>query len=567
MKLILTEYLASLKERGELDVIMPDLLSEIGFTVISRPSIGTKQYGVDVVAIGKDAKDVRCIYLISIKRGDLKRSGWDVGDQSLRTSLNQILDVYIPKLLPTRHKDLPVVVVICLGGDLHEGVRTDVEGYIDSHKGEQVSFEVWNGDMLAGMLLTGVLRENALPKTWRSDFRKSVALVDEPKVSFGHFCHFVVNIADTCKKTRPGRLTAIRQIYLGLWTLFVWAREADNTEAAYLCSEYAVLVGWSLMKDHISGTSKAARQLKQSIDRLIALHSLIADDYITRYVEPRAKILHGLTSAVPSHASLDVNLRLFDLVGRVGMRGLWQLHRLSCLDRSDNEQERELVREALQRTARLLTDMIQNNPILCAPIKDNQAIDINIACLFLGRLALTNVIQHWIGQITGTTVFAFRAHGQYPCIFDDYRDLVDHPRHDDAYRVEATAGSLLVPTLAVWAAITADSQSLGRLAEFASGLYSHSTLQLWYPGPDTEAHLYRGSANHGLAATGVEIQTACKDMLAPIRSECAATTTFSSLSAVECGIWPLVILASRCHRVPVAPHFWLLAVPFSDSAD
>ena len=158
MKLILTEYLASLKERGELDVIMPDLLSEIGFTVTSRPSIGTKQYGVDVVAIGKDAKDVRCIYLISIKPGDLKRSGWDVGDQSLRTSLNQILDVYIPKLLPTRYKDLPVVVVICLGGELHEGVRTDVEGYIDSHKSEQVSFEVWNGDMLAGMLLTGVLR-------------------------------------------------------------------------------------------------------------------------------------------------------------------------------------------------------------------------------------------------------------------------------------------------------------------------------------------------------------------------------------------------------------------------
>ena len=145
--------------------------------------------------------------------------------------------------------------------------------------------------------------------------------------------------------------------------------------------------------------------------------------------------------------------------------------------------------------------------------------------------------------------------------------LVDHPRHDDAYRVEATAGSLLVPTLAVWAAITADSQSLGRLAEFASGPYRHSTLQLWYPGPDSEAHLYGGSADHGLAATGVKIQSTCKDMLAPIRSECAATTTFSSLSAVEWGIWPLVIMASRCHRFPVAPHFWDLGTPCSDSAD
>ena len=567
MKLILTEYLASLKERGELDVIMPDLLSEIGFTVISRPSIGTKQYGVDVVAIGKGAKDVRCIYLISIKPGDLKRSGWDVGEQSLRTSLNQILDVYVPKLLPTRHKGLPVVVVICLGGELHEGVRTDVEGYIDSHECEQVSFEVWSGDMLAGMLLTGVLRENTLPKTWRSDFRKSVALVDEPEVSFKHFCHFVVNIVDTCKTTRPARLTAIRQIYLGLWTLFVWAREAENTEAAYLCSEYAVLVGWSLIKDNLASKSRAACQLKQSMDRLIELHSLIADDYVTRYIKPRAKTLHGLTSAVPSHASLDVNLRLFDLVGRVGMRGLWQLHVASRLDRGDDAQERALVQGALEGTAQLLTDMIQNNPILYTPIKDNQAIDINIACLFLERFALGHVIQHWIGKIARATVFAFRTHGQYPCVHDDYRDLVDHPRRDDEYRADATAGSLLVPTLAVWAAITADSETLGLLANFAGGPYSHSTLQLWYPGPDTEAHLYRGSTDHGLADPGIEIQLACKDMLSSIRSECVASTAFLSLSAVECGIWPLVILASRCHRVPVAPHFWRFVDPFSDGAD
>ena len=38
MKLIFVEYLASLRERGELDVIMPDLLSEVGFSVISRPA-------------------------------------------------------------------------------------------------------------------------------------------------------------------------------------------------------------------------------------------------------------------------------------------------------------------------------------------------------------------------------------------------------------------------------------------------------------------------------------------------------------------------------------------------
>ena len=48
MKLILKQYLSSLKERGELDAILPDLLSQLGLNVFSRPGRGTRQDGVDV---------------------------------------------------------------------------------------------------------------------------------------------------------------------------------------------------------------------------------------------------------------------------------------------------------------------------------------------------------------------------------------------------------------------------------------------------------------------------------------------------------------------------------------
>ena len=155
MKLIFTQYLASLKERDELDVIMPDLLSEIGLNVISRPARGTKQHGVDVAAVGTLHGGVRSLYLISIKPGDLRRSGWDTGAQSLRASLNQVRDVYIQSLRPKRYLHLPVVVVLCLGGDLHEDVRHDVEGYMAANTTHGIEFELWNGDGLAELLLTG----------------------------------------------------------------------------------------------------------------------------------------------------------------------------------------------------------------------------------------------------------------------------------------------------------------------------------------------------------------------------------------------------------------------------
>ena len=114
MKLVLAQYLASLKERHELDVIMPDLLSEIGLNVISRPTRGTRQYGVDVAAVGILPGSVRSLYLLSIKPGNLGRVGWDTGEQALRPSLNEIRDVYIEKHIPKSYKDLPVVVVLCL---------------------------------------------------------------------------------------------------------------------------------------------------------------------------------------------------------------------------------------------------------------------------------------------------------------------------------------------------------------------------------------------------------------------------------------------------------------------
>ena len=564
MKLIFREYLASLKERGELDVIMPDLLSELGFTVISRPAIGTKQYGVDVVAVGPDSDGNRAIHLISIKPGDLRRRDWDVGEQSLRTSLNQILDVYAEQHIPERYRALPVVVVLCLGGDLHEDVRADVEGYMTNNSEGHITFQLWNGDLLTGLMLSGILRENALPDSRRLDFRKAVALVDEPDVSFTHFCRFVTSIIKSCKKSRPARLTAIRQIYLGLWTLFVWARSANNIEAPYLSSERSILASWSLIKDHLTGNSKEARQINNTMLRLIDLHNLIADEYLTSYVLPRAETRHGLASAVPSRSSLDINLRLFDIVGRISTRGLWQLHLLNTFESKSKKDDAEVIKKNIQESAELLVQIIKNNRILFTPIKDSQAIDINSACLFLYKAGYGHVIPDWISRITAATIFAYNRHNKYPCIYNDYHDLVDHPKYSDQYRVESTAGSILVPTLAVWAAVTNDTKTLDGLSDFVTESYGHSTLQLWYPGPNTEEHLYLNSAAHGLASTDLSIERSCEAMLAPIKSECAVSTEFYSLSPLKFGLWPLLITASRHHRVPVPPHFWPFVNPPND---
>ena len=565
MKLVFAEYLAALREREELDLLMPDLLSEIGFTVLSRPAIGTKQYGVDVAAVGDPGDGIRRLYLLSIKPRDLRRSDWNNNEQSLRPSLDQIRDVYVEKLVPKRYRQIPIVIVLCIGGQVHEDVKVDVDGYTDTNETGRIKYEIWNGDYLAGLLLTGVLRENALPKGGRSNLRKSIALVDEPEAGFGHFCKFVSDIRNNCKPTRRGRLTAIRQIYVALWTVYVWARDAGNLEAAYQCSERSLLEAWPLIEGYLNGKSREAKQLGQTMQRLIGLHQTIGADFIGQSVEPRAKDIHALSSAVRSDSALDVNLRLFDVIGRVGTSGLWAQHVVSQMESGDDKEAPKQMRERLLDLAQLIADLVSNNPALNTPIKDSHAIDINIACLFLARVGCYDVVRVWVRQISNATIFAYKTDGSYPCIYDEYRKLVDHPIREDSYRLAATAGSILVPTLAVWAAITEDQETLKLLEEFAKDDYAHSNLQVWYPGGDTEENLYRGSANHGLCAHPIKITRSLEDMLGPMSDERKASTEFWSLSAVKRGIWPLIVVARLHHRVPVPPHFWPITRGAADS--
>ena len=250
----------------------------------------------------------------------------------------------------------------------------------------RIAFELWNGDRLADLLLTGILRENALLPTGRADLRKAIALVDEPEVGFAHYCRFLDGVVERCESSLAARLTAVRQAYLGLWTLYVWARETENIEAPYLCSERALLTCWDLAKTHLSGNSKDAHQLRESLDRILQLYDIVAGDFITRHVAPHANVRHGLAASVPSHAALDINLKLFDVLGRTAAYGLWQLYRYETFATRGIEPQAEDARTKVQGTAECINDMLQNNRVLCTPIKDNQAIDINITCILLDRV-------------------------------------------------------------------------------------------------------------------------------------------------------------------------------------
>lgn len=555
MKLIIKEYLAALKERGELDAMLPNLLSELGFNVYSRPDRGTRQFGVDIAAVGPSTDGERRVHLFSLKQGDLSRADWDGTPQALRSSLNEIRDVYIPTCIPAEYRDLGVTICIVCGGDIKEAVHQEVRGYIRANETPNVTYEEWNGDRLADLILQGVLREEMFPDPLRSHLRKAAAMVEEPDVSYQHFRGLVDAIVDRSASNQSAKISKIREINVCLWVLFIWGREANNVEAAYRASEYAILRAWDVLKGLLGTRKKASVDAGLAFNDLIELHFSIWDELAAKLL-PHVGKQHAISVAVGSFSSVDINLKLHEFAGRLAMRGLWHAWRSSAdllpqpLETAEDD--------PLHVVASQLFELIDNNPALQSPIADEQAIDIALALmLFATHGGFETVITSWTKALIARSRAAFYKHGAYPTYKSSYWDLVDHPSEKtDEYRKEATAGSILYPLLGLWAAGYGNREATELLAKFAEEKLEHCNFQLWFPNEESEAGLYKGGERHGDMLSDIPLDADGVETRQYVAGECDTNDNFAKLSAIDLGHWPIVLMACRHYRLPVPPQIW-----------
>lgn len=264
---------------------------------------------------------------------------------------------------------------------------------------------------------------------------------------------------------------------------------------------------------------------------------------------------------------MDVNLKLFDLLGRIAPRGLWLVWSEGL---SDFLPAPRLMWKdpRVNQLARAVCTLVGNNPALLTPIADEQAIDISLALMFLTAYGdADSEITAWLRGLADRTAWAFKLHSRYPCVHRDYGDLAEHPRErTNEYREDATAGSILYPVLAVWAAGLGDDEALRAIAEFKKECLSHCNFQLWVPDEDSEAYLYTGINQHGGTLNDIPVDEDPRTVLTYVAAECANDTHFSNLSAVALGHWPIVAMACRHHRLPVPPHLWTALFPKTGQA-
>ena len=107
MKLIVKDYLLCLREKDELDVILCDLCFQMGYTIMSVPKTGNRQYGVDI-----EARNDKEVLLFVVKQGDINRYVWDSDPNSVRQSMNEIKDNYLRSNLKLKRSVKSIKIIV-----------------------------------------------------------------------------------------------------------------------------------------------------------------------------------------------------------------------------------------------------------------------------------------------------------------------------------------------------------------------------------------------------------------------------------------------------------------------
>ena len=551
---IVREFFRGLRERDELDAIIPELLTAMGFEVLSRPMVGTRQYGSDVAAVGTDDDGARKLFLFSIKRGDLNRREWDGdSDQALRQSLNEIRDAYLAGVAP-KHRGLPVVVVITVGGIVLENTLPMVNGYMAAETRPGIEFRLWTGDTLTTKVVDGALREEVFPAELRTLLRRAAALVEEPDAAMVQFGRLVARIAND---DGQDALARVRTLYLALWILTVWGREAGNLDAPYRASEIVALRSWELLWGEIETDRGRKLAASHAMHEVVMLHLRIWHELYRDKILPHAGHQHALSFAVWSHESVDVNLALFETAGRIAMGGLWRL----WLDQAEGTAPgvADEPSPELTATAERLADMLVANPALFTPVTEAQGVDLALCLTLLAAVPSTrHEAATWVQQASRATRLCYARRNGYPFRVADYETLLRQtPGDDDEQWRDATAASIIQPILAAFAWGLSKKKIATEIDEFQRTELEHCNFQAWVVNDGTDAKLWQDGTLTGSSRGSLKIGVDAADLIVTLQSEIAGNTAHGELSAIKLDHWPMLMLACRVHRLPPPPQLWM----------
>lgn len=557
MKLILAQYLRTLKERDEFDRLLPDLLLAMGYVSVSKPQTGVRQYGVDLAAVGISPEDgVQELLLLVIKRGDIGRTDWDSGPQSVRQSLNDVLDVYLKTHVEPAHEQLRKRIVLATTGDLKQDTQLNWDSYTKENTA-RAFFNFWGGDQIAVLIEQYMLNERIFDAEDRANLRKSLALAGELDYDLRDLYKlFLRQLGVTVEGALSNQTTkhrdlikSLRVVNLAAQIFAHWSEGEGNLKQALVATERAML--WAWHRIHLEEESNRHRY-HQELAELWMGYNTAGKKYFEK-LQGHLYVQDGLSGYCRENA--EFSLVVFEQIGLLATIGLCR-----ALVMAD-EQMQQAGLQGLQDAAIVadaLASLLQNNPISGSPIFDGHVIDITLGLLLLHSTGYKLQAQNWLAELVKRIDYAFKIKRNFPICTDSTDDLVEATVFgDEELCTRLMRTSWLLPTLAAWAVILERDDLYAAIAKNSKTDYPEICLQLWHPTQDLPKHLYFHMAQYqcGESEAPINLPDTAEEFSGRMRAvlDSPRHNIIESSPAWKEGMPAIDLIACRHFRTPVAP--------------
>lgn len=560
MKLIIAEYLRSLRERDELDRLLPDLLVEMDYVPVARPQTGNRQYGVDVAARGRNSESgLDELMLVVVKQGDIGRTEWDGGNQSVRQSINEIFDVYLKSHLEPQDHDRSIRIVVATNGELKQTVQASWSGFVSDNKA-RACIEFWGADTLAALIEIHLLDEHIFLDEDRRDLRRALALSGDSEYNRQDLYRLFRRALDlndegrlTDKpKTGKALLKALRIVNLSAQMFAYWTlRDDGDTRQGLFAVERAMLWTWHRIcladeKDKQSAIVAPLRQIWWIYYRFtVQYHARIQP-----YCFVGSSIIRYASNGVES------SLIAFEQIGILASIALFQgFHPVST------EEEQVSYSNNAQIVIDALEAFLKNNGASSSPCLDRQSQDINLALIALFGLNRTETAKEWLRKLFRNVDYALKAKKFVPIATDSLDDLVEEGGWLGGQATERmTESSWMLATLAGWSVILGMDEMYEVLAQNFRDQYPGVCIQLWHPEKDLYQHLYFQSAHSesGVTEAPIQLPATAGEYREQMQRICESEfgKVLLESPAAQSGLIALDFIAYRHFSTPVPPVFW-----------
>lgn len=556
MRLALSHYLRTLRERDEFDRLLPELLTQMGYVPLVKPKAGVRQFGVDFPAAGRSLADgVEELLLFVIKQGDIGRRTWSGDPNAVRESMEEIIDFWPTSHVPPEYKDHRKVIVVATTGDLGQEVQPNWAGFAARHP--QLHFEFWGADKVSELVEAHLLNEHLFDGRDRSDLRKALVMSADSDYRFEHLCRLMLRQLGVTPEGQLGEegaqqsvtalLKALRRVHLAALVCSHWAAGENERRQALWVMERTLL--WCFHRVVLQSLH-GQQDVRQVIQDIWRSYLQAASRYYDA-VAAHLRIKDGLSGYTREGAEYSV--LLLEQVGLLASIGL----SAALLESSQDNAWRARSSEF----SAALTSMLRNHDAAASPRLDSQVIDICLALVLFVQTGQHHFARRWTAEITGRLNFVFRLNRMFPVGSDSLDDLIDlEVDGSDEFKSLMRRHSWLLATMASWCAMLGLDDMYENLADSHAKEYPDVGTQLWHPTANWASTWYFGPAHQGSGRT--EAPYSLPASARTLRDRIAQFNMTGRLRweenspALAMGFWPLDFIACRHFRTPVPASMW-----------